>query len=83
VGGGCQVPMGAWARLADDGALLIDACIAALDGAEHYRDRRRCAPEQGEEVGRALATHLLDAGGGQVLDRILGEERTSGASFRP
>jgi hydroxymethylbilane synthase len=84
VGGGCQVPLGAWARLADDGALVIDACIAALDGSEHYRDRRRCPPDDGAQAGRELANDLLAAGGDDILDRILGEQRTpSGPPFRP
>lgn len=84
VGGGCQVPLGAWARLTDEGDLLLDACIASLDGEEQYRGQRRCAPDDGAEVGRALANNLLDAGGEEVLDRILGESRqSSGSAFRP
>ncbi len=84
VGGGCQVPLGAWARLTDEDDLVIDACIAALDGAEHYRDRRRCAPEDGEDVGRSLANDLLGAGGDEIVNRILGEEprEPSGSPFR-
>jgi len=84
VGGGCQVPLGAWARLTDEDDLLIDACIAALDGTEHYRDRRRCAPEDGEDVGRSLADDLLNAGGDEIVNRILGEEprEPSGSPFR-
>lgn len=83
IGGGCQVPLGAWARLTDEG-LEIDACIAALDGSEHYRDRRRCSPEEGEAVGRALANDLLDAGGDVIVRRILGDEprERSGSPFR-
>jgi hydroxymethylbilane synthase len=84
VGGGCQVPLGAWARLTDDGDLLVEACIAALDGTEHYRDRRRCPPDEGQRAGRELANDLLGAGGDEILDRILGETRTpSGSAFRP
>lgn len=84
VGGGCQVPLGAWARLTDDGDLLLDACIASLDGEEQYRGQRRCVPADGADVGRALANDLLDAGGEEVLDRILGESRQpSGSAFRP
>jgi len=84
VGGGCQVPLGAWARRTDDGGLRLDACIAALDGSEHYRDRRHCAPEDGERVGRELAGVLLQAGGDAILDRILGASRSpSGPAFRP
>jgi hydroxymethylbilane synthase len=84
VGGGCQVPLGAWARLTDEDDLLIDACIAALDGTEHYRDRRRCASEDGEDVGRSLADDLLNAGGDEIVNRILGEEprEPSGSPFR-
>jgi hydroxymethylbilane synthase len=85
VGGGCQVPLGAWARLADDGALLIDACIADLDGSEHYRDRRRCAPDEGAVEGRKLASDLLQAGGEAVVDRILGDRspEPTASPFRP
>jgi hydroxymethylbilane synthase len=82
VGGGCQVPLGAWAHI-DDGTLVLEACIAALDGSEHYRDRRVGTPDEGEDMGRTLASDLLDAGGAAVLNRILGEEAERGAHFRP
>ncbi|MFB6272213.1 MAG: hydroxymethylbilane synthase [Salinibacter sp.] len=84
VGGGCQVPLGAWARLEDE-TLVLDACIAALDGGEYYRDQRRCAPEKGADTGRGLAQDLLAAGGDQILDEVLGDRRgdPSGAPFRP
>ena len=83
VGGGCQVPLGAWAHLNDEGMLVVEACIAALDGDEQYRDRRFCAPEDGEDVGRQLATDLLEAGGAAIVERILTEEAEQGAHFRP
>jgi len=83
VQGGCQVPMGAWSHHADNGSLLIEACIAALDGSEAYGERRSCPPEEGEAVGRSLARDLLEAGGGAILERILGEEWIRGSGFRP
>ena len=83
VQGGCQVPMGAWARLTNEGALIIDACIAALDGSEHYRGRRTCAPEGGPVEARSLARDLLADGGAEVLDRILGDEVNRASPFRP
>lgn len=84
VGGGCQVPLGAWARV-EEGSLVIDACIADLDGSEHYRDRRWCAPEDGGEVGRVLAEDLLEAGGERILNDVLGEDRRhpAGSPFSP
>jgi hydroxymethylbilane synthase len=82
VGGGCQVPLGAWARVEDE-TLVMDACIAALDGSEHYRDRRTCAPEEGEAMAIALAQDLLDAGGEAILSRILGDRSEQGSPFQP
>ena len=83
VGGGCQVPLGAWAHFEDD-MLVLDACIAALDGSEHYRDRRRCPPGEGAATGRELAEDLLAAGGEKILDDVLGKDRRepSGSPFR-
>lgn len=84
VGGGCQVPLGAWAHLEQD-ELVLEACIAALDGSEHYRDQRRCSPDDGEAAGRELARDLLARGGERILDEVLGEHRRepSGSPFRP
>ena len=76
VGGGCQVPMGAWARM-DDDMLVVDGCIAAMDGAEAFRDRRRCAPEDAASVGRTLAQDLLAEGGADVLHGILDRRLSS------
>lgn len=83
VGGGCQVPLGAWAHLEED-TLVLDACIAALDGSEQYRDQRRGQPEEGGALGRDLADHLLEAGGEKILDEVLGDDRRepSGSPFR-
>lgn len=85
IGGGCQVPLGAWARMTNAGDLVIDACIAALDGSEHYRDQRTCAPDEGIETGTALARDLLERGGDAVVNRILGDrsQQSSASPFRP
>lgn len=83
VGGGCQVPLGAWARLSDDGELVMDACIASLDGQEQYREQRACPPEEGPEMARSMAEDLLEAGGEAILERILGDSEARGASFQP
>src|SRR2546427_4351786 len=41
--GGCQVPMGAWARV-ERGELLMDACVWSVDGSQCVKQR---------EIGRA------------------------------
>lgn len=83
VGGGCQVPLGAWARLQDEGRLVIDACIASLNGTERHRDRRTCAPDEGPDVAMELAEDLLDEGGAAILDRILGDRAERASPFQP
>ncbi len=83
VGGGCQVPLGAWARLTDEGELIMDACIASLDGEKQYREQRSCSPEEGETMAQSLAEDLLEAGGEAILERILGDSEERGSSFQP
>jgi len=83
VGGGCQVPLGAWAHHDDEGDLVLEACIADLDGSEHYRDRRTGSPAEGEAMGVALAEDLLAAGGEAVLDRILDDRPEQVSPFHP
>ncbi|WP_022836735.1 hydroxymethylbilane synthase [Salisaeta longa] len=78
VGGGCQVPTGAWARVAPDGGVVIDGCIAALEGAPCYRERRTATPEQAARVARELAHALLAAGGRAVLETIVGAHPAPG-----
>lgn len=70
IGGGCQVPTGAWARLNSDGQLVIDGCVAALDGSESFRTQKTVPLERADAVGATLAQELLDAGGAEVLDGI-------------
>lgn len=64
--GGCQVPLGAWARF-EGSQLLIDACVLSPDGAECIRDRVTGSPERPEELGRSLARKMLEAGADRVL----------------
>jgi hydroxymethylbilane synthase len=75
--GGCQVPIGAYARIEKTGegeSLLFDATVASLDGGTVVRGRTHGHPSGAAEIGRALAETLL-AGG---ADRILREIRAGG-----
>jgi hydroxymethylbilane synthase len=64
--GGCQIPMGAWARI-ENGALVLDACVVSLDGADYIRRRVVGKIEGAEEVGRRMAHEMIDAGGARIL----------------
>jgi len=64
--GGCQVPLGAWARV-ENGRLLLDACVCAVDGSEVVRDTTTGSTEAPGELGRSLGEQLLAAGADRLL----------------
>ena len=65
--GGCQVPLGAWARIEDNGELKMDARVLAADGSECIERSARGSAEAPEKLGRRLARELLDAGADRLL----------------
>ena len=66
LGGGCNVPLGAWARREGDG-LRLQALVAREDGSELLRAEGRGADPA--ELGRRLADELLARGAGALLGR--------------
>lgn len=70
IDGGCHVPTGAWARPVESGQLVLDACIAALDGSQLFRDRRACVPGEEAAAGVALAEQLLSEGGDEIIAAV-------------
>jgi len=71
VGGSCDLPVGAYAVVDDDGTIHLEGLIATGDG--RIVLRRRDDDPDPEELGRRVARHLLDdAGGSHLLDVGLG-----------
>lgn len=64
--GGCQVPLGAWARI-EGGRIRLDARVLSADGAQSIHRQAEGAPEDGERLGRALGRELLEAGADRLL----------------
>ncbi len=64
--GGCQVPMGAWARV-EHSELVLEACVLSVDGADYIRKRVAGSPLEPEALGRALARSLVAAGADRIL----------------
>ena len=64
--GGCQVPIGVWARL-EPGGLKIDACVLSADGSECIRESRTCSLDKATQLGRSVAAALLDRGADRLL----------------
>lgn len=66
LGGGCDLPVGAYAVL-EGSSVVITAVLASLDGRVMLRATERGV--DGPELGRSVARHLLDERGGrQLLD---------------
>ena len=71
--GGCQVPIGAYARH-DGDVLRMDAVVGSLDGQRMIRDRIEGDPADAHQLGEKLADMLRKQG----ADSILAEIRASG-----
>jgi len=67
--GGCQVPLGAWARF-ERGQLVMDAVVCSPDGTEYVRQRATGATDQPRELAQQLAQQLVDAGAGAILQEV-------------
>lgn len=79
LGGGCDLPAGAYATVAADGTLSIEGMLASGDGRIMLRATRTGTPDRDPAAtGAALAEDLLlDGGGGVVLADLFGEPAAS------
>lgn len=64
--GGCQVPIGVWARR-ELREFVIDACVLATDGSEALRARRSGAIDTLPEMAREVIAELIDRGAARML----------------
>jgi len=67
--GGCQVPMGAWARI-ERGELVLDACVCSVDGLQYVKQRATAPPDQAAQLGEHMARLLIDAGAQSILEEV-------------
>src|SRR6202035_59964 len=71
LGGGCQVPIGAFAEIRD-GRLHLDAIVADPDGSKLLRESRDGDLNNPEALGNAVGKTLLSRGGDEILDAVYG-----------
>ena len=72
--GGCQVPIGAWARMVD-GRLTLDAMVASVDGTVRLDTRGTTVnAAQAAALGRRVARKLLANGARDILDAIRSDQ---------
>ncbi|NTV42315.1 MAG: hydroxymethylbilane synthase [Syntrophobacteraceae bacterium] len=70
--GGCQVPIGGFARV-DGAEVELTGLVASLDGTVIIRRSLRGPREEAAEIGRRLAREVLRDGAGAILDEAYRE----------
>jgi hydroxymethylbilane synthase len=76
LGGGCQVPIGAFAEIRFDekknGELHLESIVADPDGSKLLRDSRDGTIEDPEKLGNDAGAALLARGGDEILEAVYG-----------
>ncbi|MBZ5641358.1 MAG: hydroxymethylbilane synthase [Acidobacteriia bacterium] len=66
--GGCQVSIGAWARV-ENKILILDVAVLSPDGSKRITEKDSSTPEQAEALGARVARKLRDRGAAALLAR--------------
>jgi hydroxymethylbilane synthase len=75
LGGGCQVPIGAFAEIRQDtqnGTLHLESIVADPDGSKLLRDSRDGDDHYPEKLGNDAGAALLARGGDKILEAVYG-----------
>jgi hydroxymethylbilane synthase len=67
--GGCQVPLGAWARM-ERGELVMEAVVCSVDGGQYVRKKAVAPPDQAAQLGEQLARELVEGGAQGILEEV-------------
>ncbi len=71
LGGGCQVPIGAFAEM-KNGKLHLEAIVADPDGSKLLRESRDGNLNDSENLGNEVGDTLLARGGDEILEAVYG-----------
>jgi len=67
--GGCQVPLGAWARM-ERAELVMEAVVCSVDGLQYVREKATAPPDQAAALGEHLARVLAEGGARGILEEV-------------
>jgi hydroxymethylbilane synthase len=67
--GGCQVPLGAWARM-ERAELVMEAVVCSVDGTQYVREKATAPPDQAAQLGEHLARVLAEGGARSILEEV-------------
>jgi len=71
LGGGCQIPIGAFAEI-EQTTLKLTGLVAAVDGSEIVRGTAEGEATRAREIGRELGKALLEKGAARILEKAVG-----------
>ncbi|MGA2133071.1 MAG: hydroxymethylbilane synthase [Bryobacteraceae bacterium] len=71
LGGGCQVPIGAYATVSGD-RLRLQAVVVSPDGAQLIRQEAEGPAAEAAQIGQRLGEALLAAGADEILESVYG-----------
>lgn len=67
LGGGCQVPIGAYATL-DGKELTLRALVGSPDGKQILKSEKKGSSQNAKDIGTSLGKQLLNMGAGKILE---------------
>ncbi len=71
--GGCQVPVGAYARLIN-GKIVMEGLVGSVSGERIIREQMEGDQDVAESIGIRLAENLLSRGAKEILDSVYGRD---------
>lgn len=69
LGGGCQVPIAAYAQI-EDGQFTMQACVASIDGKQVIKEQISGSALNADALAQQLAERLLEAGAESIIGSI-------------
>jgi len=67
LGGGCQVPIGAWGRI-QNGALMLEVAVLSADGKQRLWQKDSGPREEAQAIGKRVALKLRESGAAELLE---------------
>jgi hydroxymethylbilane synthase len=68
LGGGCQLPIGAWGRV-ENGNLILDVAVLSPDGMQRMTQRDSGTLDEADAIGKQAAQKLRERGAEALLER--------------
>jgi len=72
--GGCQVPIGSYAVIQENGEVFLRGLVGATDGSEILTSEITGKSNNAEQLGNTLADQLLEKGADKILRQVYAEQ---------